>query len=86
MANVTPSRPDQGDGAGAVDLSLFIFDLSAHEIRRLTAVLDAMPDWDPVAALEGEAQAHARLYSGLDAHQLAVYNMLRTQDVLDARP
>lgn len=86
MANVTPSSPNPSDGPGAVDLVLFVFDLTAHETRRLAAVLDAMPDWDPAAVLAGEAEAHAMLYSGLDAHQLAVYDMLRAQGVLDARP
>ena len=41
--------------------------------------------WDPAAALAAETQAHALPYSGLDAAQRAVYDLLCDQGVLDAR-
>lgn len=59
MATTTPSGPQPGPVTG---LTPFTFDLTAHEIRRITAVLDAMPDWDPAAVLAAEVEA----YSGLD--------------------
>lgn len=62
----------------------FVFDLTAHEGTRLAAVLEATPDWDPTAVLAQEAQAHRLLYSGLDAEQQAVYQMLSDTGVLDA--
>jgi hypothetical protein len=68
-----------------IDLVPFTFDLTAHEIPRLTAVLDATPGWDPVAVLAAEIEAHALLYSGLNAEQCSIYNLLYEEGVLDAR-
>ena len=68
------------------DLTSFTFDLTAHEIRRLSAVLDAMPQWDPAAALTAETEAYTLLYSDLSAEQRAIYELLREEGVLDARP
>lgn len=72
--------------APAVDDNRFVIDLTAYERRRICAVLDAMPDWDPVAVLAAETEAHALLYSGLDAEQRAMYDLLFSEGVLDARP
>ena len=66
------------------DHNLYVIDLTAYERRRICAVLDAMPDWDPVAVLAAETAAHARLYSGLDAEQRTVYDLLCAEGVLDA--
>lgn len=63
----------------------FVIDLTAYERRRICAVLDATPDWDPVAVLAAETKAHAMLYSGLDTEQRAVYDLLCTEGVLNAR-
>jgi hypothetical protein len=62
----------------------YVFDLAAHEQRRLAAVLAATPDLDPGAVLADEAEAHRMLYSGLDAEQQATYRMLVDAGVLDA--
>lgn len=67
------------------DHNRFVIDLTAYEQRRICAVLEAMPDWDPAAVLAAETQVHALLYSGLDAEQRAVYDLLCDQGVLDAR-
>jgi hypothetical protein len=80
MEATTP-RPQPGDGT---DLVPFIFDLTAHEIRRMTAVLDATPDWDPAAVLAAEVEAHSMLYSGLNTEQRSVYDLLCEEGVLDA--
>jgi hypothetical protein len=64
----------------------FTFDLTAHEIRRITAVLATMPDWDPAAVLAVEVEAHALLYSGLNTEQRSVYDLLCDEGVLDVRP
>lgn len=66
------------------DLTWFTFDLTAHEIRRLGAVLDATAHWDPAAALTAETEAHTLLYSGLSAEQRAIYELLLEEGVLDA--
>lgn len=64
----------------------FDVDLSAHEMLRRAHVLDALgPDWDPVAALRGEEEAYALLYSGLDADQRRVYEELVAAGVLPPR-
>lgn len=76
-----PHPPCSSDVA---DLMSFTFDLTAHEIRRLGAVLDAMPHWDPAAALTAETEAYTLLYSGLSAEQHAIYELLREEGVLDA--
>ncbi|MQA12673.1 MAG: hypothetical protein GEV09_00445 [Pseudonocardiaceae bacterium] len=62
----------------------FHYDLTAHETRRLGAVLDAFEDWDPAAALAGEVEAARLLYSGLDAQQRAVYELLVAEGLIDA--
>jgi hypothetical protein len=68
----------------AADDNQFFIDLTAYERRRECAALDAMPDWDPVAVLAAETEAHTRLYTGLDAEQRAVYDLLFAEGVLDA--
>ncbi|GAA2594498.1 DUF6400 family protein [Streptomyces tubercidicus] len=61
------------------------FDLTAHESRRRTEVLAALGDtWDPIAVMEGEADAYRLLYSGLDAEQQATYDALVAAGVLPA--
>jgi hypothetical protein len=61
----------------------FAFDLSAHEMRRRAEVIKALgPDWDPIAVLQGESEAYALLYSGLDAQEQAVYQQLVDAGVL----
>jgi hypothetical protein len=70
-----------------MDTHLHVFDLTAHEQTRLVAVLDSLGNnFDPLAVLEGEREAHAQLYSGLDSEQLAVYQQLVRAGVLDERP
>jgi hypothetical protein len=68
----------------AADDKRFVIDLTAYERRRICAVLDATPDWDAVAVLAAETEAHAQLYSGLDADQRALYDLLFAEGVLDA--
>ncbi|MFJ2514504.1 DUF6400 family protein [Streptomyces griseoviridis] len=61
----------------------FTLDLTFDEARRRTEVMAALgPDWDPVAALQGEDEAYALLYSGLDAEQQRTYDMLVAAGVL----
>ncbi|MFB6769327.1 MULTISPECIES: DUF6400 family protein [unclassified Streptomyces] len=61
----------------------FVLDLSFEEARRRAEVVAALgPDWDPVAALRSEQEAHALLYSGLDAEQERTYAMLVAAGVL----
>jgi hypothetical protein len=83
MPDMTPSSPQAGH---RTDLAPFSFNLTAHEIRRMTAVLDAMPDWDPAAVLAAEAEAHSLLYSGLNTGQRSIYDQLCKAGVLDAGP
>ncbi|MEU4932178.1 DUF6400 family protein [Streptomyces yokosukanensis] len=65
----------------------FNVDLSAHEMLRRTHVMAALgPDWDPAAALRGEEEARALLYSGLDAEQQRIYDELVAAGVLPAGP
>jgi hypothetical protein len=52
----------------------------------MTAVLDAMPDWDPAAVLAAEAEAHSLLYSGLNTEQRSIYDRLCKAGVFDAGP
>ncbi|MFF5566233.1 DUF6400 family protein [Streptomyces sp. NPDC012623] len=67
------------------DLIPFAIDLTFDEARRRTEVMAALgPDWDPVAALRGEDEAYALLYSGLDAEQSRIYDMLVAAGVLPA--
>lgn len=81
MPATTPSNSQPGDGT---DLMPFIFDRTAHEIRRMTAVLDATPDWDPAAVLAAEVEANSLLYSGLNIEQRFVYDVPCEEGVLDA--
>jgi hypothetical protein len=74
-----PPRAHIGDS-----YTSWAFDLAGHEQRRLAAVLAASPDFDPVAALASEAEAHRVLYAGLDAEQQAMYRLLTDIGVLDA--
>jgi hypothetical protein len=83
MPATTPNSPQAGH---RTDLMPFVFDLTTHEIRRITAVLDAMPDWDPAGVLAAEAEAHSLLYSGLNAEQRSIYGRLCEAGVLDAGP
>lgn len=78
----TAHSPHTSDAA---DLTPFTLDLGRHEVRRLDAVLDAMPDWDPAVALSAEAEGYRLLYSGLSAEQRTVYDLLCEEGVLDAR-
>ncbi|OBI45291.1 hypothetical protein A5707_01915 [Mycobacterium kyorinense] len=58
-------------------------DLSLDEVRRRSAILDAIgDDWDPVRALADEEQAYRMLYSGLDEQQQRAYDELVTAGVL----
>jgi hypothetical protein len=69
---------DNGNG-----LIPFTIDLTFEEARRRAEVVAALgPDWDPVAALRGEEEAHALLYSGLDAEQQRTYDLLVEAGVL----
>ncbi|MGW7523234.1 DUF6400 family protein [Streptomyces sp. NPDC054783] len=65
----------------------FSVDLSSHEMLRRTHVMAALgPGWDPAAALRGEEEARALLYSGLDAEQQRIYDELVAAGVLPAGP
>jgi hypothetical protein len=44
-----------------------------------------MPEWDPVAVLAAEVEAHALLYSGLKAEQRSIEDLLYEEGVLDVR-
>ncbi|MFI9076419.1 DUF6400 family protein [Streptomyces sioyaensis] len=67
------------------DHQIVEFDLTAHEARRRTEVVAALGDtWDPLAVMEGEADAYRLLYSDLDAEQQATYDMLVAAGVLPA--
>ncbi|MFB6987204.1 DUF6400 family protein [Streptomyces sp. NPDC056178] len=64
----------------------FTIDLTFEEVRRRAEVVTALgPDWDPVAALQGEDEAYALLYSGLDAEQQHTYDLLVAAGVLPGR-
>ncbi|MER8083984.1 DUF6400 family protein [Streptomyces sp. NPDC058316] len=64
----------------------FTIDLTFEEVRRRAEVVTALgPDWDPVAALQGEDEAYALLYSGLDAEQRRTYDQLVAAGVLPGR-
>lgn len=64
----------------------FAFDLTLDEVRRRTAVLEAIgDDWDPIRALAEEEQAYALLYSDLDDEQQRQYDDLVSAGVLPAR-
>ncbi|MGW3627910.1 DUF6400 family protein [Streptomyces sp. NPDC000880] len=67
----------------ATGLISFTIDLTFEEARRRAEVVAALgPDWDPVAALQGEDEAYALLYSGLDAEQQRTYDLLVAAGVL----
>jgi len=72
----------RGDPAKeAAVLHEFHIDLGDQE--RLALVLEASAgQYDPVALLDGEREAHRRLYSNLDAEQRAIYQELRAAGVL----
>jgi hypothetical protein len=64
----------------------FAFDLTLDEVRRRSAVLEALgADWDPVRALADEEMAYAMLYSNLDAEQQRHYDNLVSAGVLPER-
>ena len=64
----------------------FAYDLTLDEVRRRTAVLEAIgDDWDPIRALEEEEQAYAMLYSNLDDEQQPHYDALVSAGVLPNR-
>jgi hypothetical protein len=64
----------------------FVYDLTLDEVRRRTAVLEAIgDDWDPVRALVEEEKAYAMLYSNLDAEQQRHYDGLVRAGVLPER-
>ncbi|MET9108985.1 DUF6400 family protein [Streptomyces zhihengii] len=61
----------------------FTVDLTVEEARRRAEVVAALgPDWDPVAVLRAEQEAHDLLYSGLDAEQRRIHSMLVAAGVL----
>jgi hypothetical protein len=84
LAELEQVRPGEPDVRHPATTSSHVFDLSAHEQRRLSAVLTATPDLDPGAVLAAEVEAHRMLYSGLDAEQQALLRMLVDAGVLDA--
>lgn len=64
----------------------FAFDLTLDEVRRRTAVLEAVgDDWDPIRALAEEEQAYAMLYSNLDDEQQRQHDELVAAGVLPDR-
>ncbi len=64
----------------------FAYDLTLDEVRRRTAVLEAVgDDWDPIQALVEEEKAYAMLYSNLDAEQQRHYDNLVSAGVLPHR-
>ncbi|MGR8006950.1 DUF6400 family protein [Streptomyces hypolithicus] len=70
----------------ASPLRPFTIDLTFEEARRRAEVVAALGcDWDPVAALQGEDEAYALLYSGLDAEQQRTYDLLIAAGVLPGK-
>jgi Family of unknown function (DUF6400) len=64
----------------------FAYDLTLDEVRRRTAILEAIgEDWDPVAVLAEEDRAYAMLYSDLDDEQQRIYDDLVAAGVLPDR-
>src|ERR1700744_1367693 len=64
----------------------FAYDLTLDEVRRRTAVLEAIgEDWDPIRALAEEEQAYDMLYSNLDAEQPRPYDTQASAGVLPER-
>ncbi len=75
--------PDNSDNSAGLD---FAYDLTLDEVRRRSAVLEAIgPDWDPIRALAEEENAYAMLYSNLDAEQQHHYDALVSAGVLPKR-
>ncbi|MGA5699807.1 DUF6400 family protein [Peterkaempfera bronchialis] len=71
---------NQDNTAGLIP---FTIDLTFEEARRRAEVVAALgPDWDPVAALRGEDEAYALLYSNLDDEQQRTYDLLVSAGVL----
>jgi hypothetical protein len=60
------------------------WDLTSHELRRLSATLEGMPDWDPDGSLRMESEAYRLLMSNLDEEQQAIHRMLVEAGVLGA--
>lgn len=85
---MSPNPAHTADSAsGEPDLIAFDIDLTVEEARRRAEVVAALgPDWDPLAVLQGEEEAYALLYSGLDAEQQRVYAQLVAAGVLPDRP
>ncbi|MGW8455605.1 DUF6400 family protein [Streptomyces niveus] len=80
--NQDNSTEGVADGAPD-DLIPFTIDLTFEEARRRAEVVTALgSEWDPVAAMRGEDEAYALLYSGLDAEQRRTYDMLVAAGVL----
>lgn len=64
----------------------FAYDLTLDEARRRSAVLEAVgDDWEPMAVLAEEQQAHDMLYSGLDEEQRRIYGELVRAGILPER-
>lgn len=64
----------------------FAYDLTLDEVRRRSAVLEAIgDDWDPVAVLAEEEKAYDMLYSDLDEEQQRIYDELVRAGVLPER-
>jgi hypothetical protein len=64
----------------------FAYDLTLDEVRRRSAVHDALgQEWDPVAVLAEEQRAYEMLYSDLDDEQQRVYDDLVRAGVLGDR-
>ena len=63
----------------------FSYDLTLDEVRRRSAVLEAIDDWDPVAVLAEEQKAYDMLYSDLDEEQQRIYDELVRAGVLPER-
>jgi hypothetical protein len=64
----------------------FAYDLTLDEVRRRSAVLEAIgDDWDPIQALADEERAWDMLYSGLDDRQQRTYDELVAAGVLPDR-
>jgi hypothetical protein len=81
-----PDNSDDADNAGTSAGLEFAYDLTLDEVRRRSAVLEAIgPDWDPIRALAEEDKAYAMLYSNLDAEQQRHYDALVSAGVLPER-
>jgi hypothetical protein len=64
----------------------YAYDLTLDEIRRRTAVLEAVGDeWNPVEALAQEEMAYRMLYSDLDDQQQRIFDELVRAGVLPDR-